>query len=225
MEPTKPTALIRSSVSRTSTTSLSPLTTLNTPAGSPASRNSSARRSGTEGSRSEGLRMKALPAARAGPAFHSGIIAGKLKGVMPATTPSGWRMEYTSMPVPALSVNSPLSRCGAPTANSMTSRPRWMSPLASATVLPCSDERRRARESISAWASCRNFISTRARFCGLNAAHTCCASSALAMMASVSALLARGTRACTLPVLGSNTSANRSDVPGTRLPPTKCVNS
>ena len=43
-----------------------------------------------------------------------------------------------------------LSRCGAPTANSMTSRPRWMSPLASATVLPCSDERRRARESISA---------------------------------------------------------------------------
>ena len=45
------------------------------------------------GSRSEGLRMKALPQAMAGANFHIGIIAGKLNGVMPATTPSGWRME------------------------------------------------------------------------------------------------------------------------------------
>ena len=76
-----------------STASLSPLTTLSTPAGSPASRKSSAMRSGTPGSRSEGLRMKALPQASAGAAFQSGIMAGKLKGVMPATTPSGWRIE------------------------------------------------------------------------------------------------------------------------------------
>ncbi len=55
--------------------------------------NSSARRSGTDGSRSEGFNMNALPQAMAGAAFHSGIIAGKLNGVMPATTPSGWRME------------------------------------------------------------------------------------------------------------------------------------
>ena len=34
------------------------------------------------------------------------------------------------MPVPAPSVYSPLSRCGMPTANSMTSMPRWMSPRA-----------------------------------------------------------------------------------------------
>ena len=76
-----------------STASLSPCTTWKTPGGSPASMNNSASRSGTEGSRSDGLRMKALPHARAGPAFHSGIIAGKLNGVMPATTPSGWRIE------------------------------------------------------------------------------------------------------------------------------------
>lgn len=91
--PDEPDGLMRGSSSRTSTDSLSPLTTLNTPAGRPASRNSSARRSGTEGSRSEGLRTNALPLARAGPAFHSGIIAGKLNGVMPATTPRGWRIE------------------------------------------------------------------------------------------------------------------------------------
>ena len=45
-----------------------------------------------EGTRSDGFRIMALPAASAGPIFHSGIIAGTLKGVMPATTPSGWRM-------------------------------------------------------------------------------------------------------------------------------------
>jgi hypothetical protein len=55
--------------------------------------NSSAKRTGTEGSRSEGLRMKALPQAMAGPSIHSGIMAGKLNGVTPATTPSGWRIE------------------------------------------------------------------------------------------------------------------------------------
>ena len=50
-------------------------------------------RIGTDGSRSDGLRIKALPQASAGANFHSGIMAGKLNGVMPATTPSGWRME------------------------------------------------------------------------------------------------------------------------------------
>ena len=37
--------------------------------------------------------MKALPQASAGAAFHKGIMAGKLNGVMPATTPKGWRIE------------------------------------------------------------------------------------------------------------------------------------
>ena len=46
-----------------------------------------------EGQRSDGLRIIALPQLSAGAIFHSGIIAGKLNGVMPATTPSGWRME------------------------------------------------------------------------------------------------------------------------------------
>ena len=68
--------------------------------------------------------MKALPQASAGPIFHNGIMAGKLKGVMPAATPMGWRMEYMSMPGPAQSVNSPFSRWGAPMQNSITSSPR-----------------------------------------------------------------------------------------------------
>src|SRR3546814_2201881 len=64
-----------------STISLSPFTTVRMPAGKPASTNSSASMSGTEGARSEGFRMKALPAAMAGQNFHIGIMAGKLNGV------------------------------------------------------------------------------------------------------------------------------------------------
>ena len=90
--------------------------------GRPASIMSSARRSGTEGSRSDGFRMNALPQAMAGANFI-GIIAGKLNGVIPATTPSGWRMEYMSMPGPAPSVYSP-EEMRMPVANSQTSRPR-----------------------------------------------------------------------------------------------------
>ena len=63
--------------------------------------------------------------------------------MIPAATPSGWRIEYMSMPGPALSVNSPFSMCGAPMQNSATSRPRCTSPLASGMVLPCSRDRLR----------------------------------------------------------------------------------
>ena len=42
---------------------------------------------------------------------------------MPAQTPSGWRSDQLSMPLPTLSENSPLSRCGMPQANSTTSMP------------------------------------------------------------------------------------------------------
>ena len=41
------------------------------------------------GSCSEGFSTNALPQAMASGNIHSGIIAGKLNGVMPAHTPSG----------------------------------------------------------------------------------------------------------------------------------------
>ena len=48
---------------------------------------------GADGSRSDGFRMKVLPQAIASGYIHIGTMAGKLNGVMPATTPSGWRSE------------------------------------------------------------------------------------------------------------------------------------
>jgi hypothetical protein len=66
---------------------------LKTPSGRPASFSSPAVRSDADGSFSEGLRMNAFPHAMAGAHIHMGTITGKLKGVIPATTPSGWRIE------------------------------------------------------------------------------------------------------------------------------------
>ena len=72
--------------------------------------------------------------------IHSGTIAGKLNGVMPATTPSGWRSVYASMSAPTFSVNSLFRSCGAPHAYSTISMPRASSPAASESTLPCSRE-------------------------------------------------------------------------------------
>ena len=82
-----------------STATLSPCTTLKTPSGRPACCHSSAIRIEAEGSRSLGLRTKVLPQAIATGNIHIGTIAGKLNGVMPATTPSGSRKEKVSMSV------------------------------------------------------------------------------------------------------------------------------
>ena len=65
---------------------------------------SSASSSDADGSFSLGLSTNVLPHARALANIHIGTIAGKLNGVMPATTPSGWRIEYTSTPVAACSL-------------------------------------------------------------------------------------------------------------------------
>ena len=50
--------------------------------------------SDADGSFSEGLSTNVLPQAMASGNIHIGTMAGKLNGVMPATTPSGCRIEY-----------------------------------------------------------------------------------------------------------------------------------
>ena len=57
-----------------------------------------------EGSFSLGLSTKVFPVTSALANIHIGTIAGKLNGVIPATTPSGWRMLYTSTPAATCSL-------------------------------------------------------------------------------------------------------------------------
>src|SRR5262245_52548415 len=93
VEPTNDTAAILGCSSRRSTATLSPCTTLNTPGGSPASASSCAHSIAADGSRSLGFNTNVLPQAIAIGYIHIGTIDGKLNGVIPATTPSGWRIE------------------------------------------------------------------------------------------------------------------------------------
>src|SRR6266568_7064644 len=133
VEPTKLTAATRGSVSSVSTASLLPFTMFNTPGGAPASSISSASRNGHDGSFSEGLRMKVLPQAIATGNIHIGTIAGKLNGVIPAHTPSGWRIEYRSIPevMDLYSMRQPLGVCAGITPfNFPAMVPMWMFPVA-----------------------------------------------------------------------------------------------
>ncbi len=75
-----------------STERLPPWMMLRTPGGIPASRASSASSMGVRGSCSDGFSTKVLPHTMAMGNIHSGIMAGKLNGEMPAHTPMGWRM-------------------------------------------------------------------------------------------------------------------------------------
>ena len=104
VEPTKLSALTSGCSISLSTAPLSPCTTLKTPLGNPASRNSSAMNSEADGSRSLGLSTKQLPVAMAIGNIQHGTVTGKLNGVMPATTPSAWRSVQLSMPVETWSV-------------------------------------------------------------------------------------------------------------------------
>src|SRR6476661_2544372 len=112
VEPTNEIAATFGCSRRRSTATLSPWTTLRTPGGRPASARSCAQKFAHDGSRSLGLRMNVLPHAIAIGYIHIGTIAGKLNGVMPATTPTGWRIECTSVPVETDSEYPPFSRCG-----------------------------------------------------------------------------------------------------------------
>src|SRR6478735_301591 len=105
VEPTNETALMPGCARIASTAALSPWTTFSTPSGNPASLKSSAIRTEAEGTFSEGFSTKVLPQAIDTGNIHSGTITGKLNGVIPAHTPTGWRSVWQSTPVPTFSEN------------------------------------------------------------------------------------------------------------------------
>jgi hypothetical protein len=176
---------------------------LNTPSGRPASAHSCAIRADADGSFSDGLSTNVLPQAMAMGNIHIGTMAGKLKGVMPATTPSGCRSEYESTPVDTFSENPPLSRCGMPQANSTTSRPRATSPAASEATLPCSAVISAARSLVWLCTSSRNANRIAARLDSETFFQLSKAVLAAATAAFTSAGLAKSTWPLTWPVAGS----------------------
>ncbi|MNJ62035.1 hypothetical protein D3C77_578550 [compost metagenome] len=143
-----------------------------------------------------------LPVARATGNIHIGTITGKLNGVMPVTTPSGWRRVQLSMLVLTWSVKSVFSSCGAPQANSTISMPRITSPWASVNTLPCSAVIMRARSSRCSLSSARNLFSTRERRRGDRLLQAGKAALAEATAASTSCCAESCTWPVTTPVAG-----------------------
>ena len=129
-------------------------------------------------------------------------MAGKLNGVIPATTPSGWRSAWLSTRVPTFSVISPFSRLGAPVANSTTSMPRVSSPWASDSTLPCSAVIAAAMRPASRSSKARKRFRMRARRSGAVPAQPGKAARAVAAASATSAAEASGTWPVTSPVAG-----------------------
>jgi disulfide bond formation protein DsbB len=159
-----------------------------------------------------------FPAAIAIGCIHIGTMTGKLNGVMPAHTPSGWRNEYASTSVETWSEYSPLRSCGRPHAYSTTSWPRITSPLASENTFPCSEDTIRASSSTCCATSSRKRNITRARRVSETSCQVSNAARAALTARSTSRASARITSACRRPVAGSNTGAVRPELPGFSSP-------
>src|SRR5215203_4691558 len=127
------------------------------------------------------------------------------------------------MPVEACSDMPPLSRCGIPQANSITSSPRVTSPMASESTLPCSAVRIRETSSRRSWTSSRILKSSSARFASDVARQAGKAAFAAATAAPTSSVVARSTSPVCCPSAGLNTGPARPDVPSTALPPIQWV--
>ena len=199
-----------------STASLSPCTTLRTPAGSPASSNSFARNTEALGSFSLGLSTTVLPHAMADAVIQSGTMIGKLKGVIAPTTPTGCLTEWTSTPRATCSERSPLSRWTRPAANSTFSMPRLISPFASESTLPCSLVMIAASSSWRSTSSWRRRKKTSARFTSPVARQPGSAASAAAIASCDLAVVAKATSRWTAPVAGSKTGPVRCAPPVSR---------
>jgi hypothetical protein len=91
-----------------------PSTTLNTPAGSPASAAVRARSVAVKDACSAGFSTTVFPNASAGAAFQMGMAAGKFQGVMSPTTPSGSRSVNWSIPSAWAGMTSPFARTASP---------------------------------------------------------------------------------------------------------------
>ena len=112
---------------------------------------------------------------------------------------------------------SPLSRCGIPQANSITSSPRVTSPIASESTLPCSAVRIRATSSRRSCTSSRIRKSSSARFASEVARQAGNAAFAAATAAPTSSVVARSTSPDCCPSAGLNTGPVRPDAPGDGL--------
>ncbi len=170
------------------------------------------------GSCSDGFNTNVLPQTIAIGNIQSGIIAGKLNGVMPAQTPIGWRSVYVSTPPATFSENSPCCNVPIEHACSTTSSPRKISPSASGSVLPCSAVNVCAMRFMFWRTRSWNLSMMRMRVPSDVRRHVWNAFTADATAASTSSFVANGTRPTRSWVAGFTMSRHSFVVDSTNLP-------
>jgi hypothetical protein len=171
------------------------------------------------GSCSDGLRTNVFPHAIANGRNHMGTMKGKLKGVIPAKTPIGWRIRSESIPRETSSRLAPCMREGMPVATSTHSIPRRTSPAASLLALPLSRVTSAARSSFRSSSRYLSSKQARARSSGGVARQAGNAARAAATARSTSAEPDIGTCAIASRLAGFVTSTRSAASASTQLPP------
>src|SRR3989449_1581796 len=193
------------------------VSTLNTPAGSPASSATFAIASAVSGVADAGLRTTVHPAARAGAILRVTIVAGKFHGVTAATGPTGWRNTQYRFPGWGEGIHSPVIRRASSANQPKYPSENWTSFFASSNGLPFSSVTSRARSSrrtsMSSWIRRRN----RPRSLGASTDHSRKAACAAATARSTSGTAPLVTRAMTERSAGLMTS--------NAAPPSACTHS
>src|SRR5690606_31765970 len=122
----------------------SPLTRLNTPAGTPASSNTSASSRADRGATSEGLSTMVQPVARAGAILQASWLIGQFQGAIRPQTPIG---SFTTRVLP---MRSSSSDCG----RALGAAAKWRVPEGAGAYFdrlagaPTSEVRARANSSL-----------------------------------------------------------------------------
>jgi len=169
-----------------------PVTTLNTPAGTPARRASSAKARAVSGVWLAGLTTMLQPAASAGPALRVIIAAGKFQGVMAAQTPIGsfsTTMRWVSF---GAGITSPRTRLASSENHCRNDAAYWTSVFASASGLPSSSVIKVARSSPCRTTRSYQRRSTSDRCLAVVRRHSRKARCATAIACAVSSCLKRG---------------------------------
>src|SRR5439155_18466440 len=171
------------------------------------------------GTFSLGFNTNVFPQAMAIGYIHSGTIAGKLNGTIPAQTLTGWRMVSQSTSRAMFWIDCPMISDGTPQANSTTSMPRCTEARASTSVLPCSRVTVRAISSACCTSSSRNLKRKWQRCTTGLAVHSGPAAPAASITLFTSSVEQNGTLAITLPVEGLYTSPKRDELLLIHFPP------
>jgi hypothetical protein len=196
----------------------SPITTLNTPGGTPAASAICAMATAEKGVLMEGRRMTVQPAARAGATFRAGIAAGKFHGVSAAAGPTGaWRTTIRRS-ARIGGRTSPYARLASSAYHSKKSAAYTASPRPSPTGLPVSAVTTTPSADASATIIAAIFRTMAPRSNAVLAAHAGNASAAAATAAAVSAAPMSGTMPRGAPSAGFVTVYVAPDAAGTHRP-------